>query len=85
MEQFFAVVTGGDTTAWRKPDPRHLAATLDALGSRDAVMIGDHENDMAAARGIPIPGIFAAWGYGKATGTVTAHAAADLPALIASL
>jgi phosphoglycolate phosphatase len=85
MEQFFAVVTGGDSTAWRKPDPRHLAATLDALGSRDAVMIGDHENDMAAARGIPIPGIFAAWGYGKATGTVTAHAAADLPALIASL
>lgn len=85
IADYFDVVTGGDSTPWRKPDPRHLGATLDALGTRDAVMIGDHENDMAAARGIPIPGIFAAWGYGKATGTVTAHAAADLPALIASL
>jgi hypothetical protein len=27
-------------------------------------MIGDHHNDMAAARGAAVPAIFVAWGYG---------------------
>jgi phosphoglycolate phosphatase len=85
LEDFFAVVTGGDSTPWRKPDSRHLNATLEALGTRDAVMVGDHENDMAAARGLDIPAIFVAWGYGQALGTATARVAADLPALVAAL
>jgi len=85
IADYFDVVTGGDSTPWRKPDPRHLGATLDALGTRDAVMVGDHENDMAAARGLDIPSIFASWGYGKAVGTATADSAFDLPEIIAAL
>ena len=27
-------------------------------------MAGDHANDVVAARGAGVPGIFAAWGYG---------------------
>jgi phosphoglycolate phosphatase len=82
---FFSVVTGGDTTRYKKPDPRHLAATLEALGVQQAIMVGDHENDMAAARGLALPSIFAAWGYGKSNGTVTAYAASEVPGLVAAL
>jgi phosphoglycolate phosphatase len=59
-------VAGGDSFPFRKPDPRHLLEALaQAGGRRDAaVMLGDHHNDVVAARGAGIPGIFAAWGYG---------------------
>jgi phosphoglycolate phosphatase len=85
LNDFFPVLIGGDSTPFRKPDPRHLAAALAALGTEDAVMVGDHENDMAAARGLGIPSIFVSWGYGNATGTVTADHASELPGLIAGL
>jgi phosphoglycolate phosphatase len=82
---FFSEITGGDSTPYRKPDPRHLAATLAALDCAAAVMVGDHENDMAAAAGCGIPSIFAAWGYGHAQGDHTAQTAHDLPAIVAAL
>jgi phosphoglycolate phosphatase len=61
-------VGGGDSFSALKPDPAHLLATLNlASGTSDAaVMLGDHRNDMVAARAARIPGIFAAWGYGSA-------------------
>jgi phosphoglycolate phosphatase len=82
---FFDVVVGGDSTPWRKPDPRHLGAVLTALDTETAIMVGDHENDMAAARGLGLASIFVAWGYGEASGTVRAEAAAELPGLVAAL
>ncbi len=85
LEQYFDVVTGGDATPYRKPDPRHLAVAVEALGAPSAVMIGDHYNDIAAAAGLGIPAIFAAWGYGHADSPYIAQKAADLPALIAAL
>jgi phosphoglycolate phosphatase len=62
----FAAIGGGDSFPTRKPDPRHLLATLAAAGGvpAAAVMLGDHANDVAAARGAGVPAIFAAWGYG---------------------
>jgi phosphoglycolate phosphatase len=59
-------VGGGDSFAARKPDPRHLLDTLARAGGHPglAVMLGDHRNDVVAARGAGVPGIFAAWGYG---------------------
>ncbi len=85
LGRYFRAVAGGDSLAYRKPDPRHLAAVLEALGGGPAVMIGDHENDMAAARGCKVPGIFVRWGYGEAQGDYAADRAEELPGMIAAL
>ncbi len=62
-----SAVGGGDSFSTRKPDPGHLLDTLARAGGRvaAAVMLGDHHNDVVAARGAGIPSIFAAWGYGS--------------------
>ncbi len=63
-----AAVGGGDSFATRKPDPGHLLATIECAGGAGsrAVLVGDHFNDVLAARGAGIPCIFALWGYGRA-------------------
>lgn len=62
----FAALGGGDSFPTRKPDPAHLRATIAAAGGMGdgAVMIGDHHNDIRAARGAGIPCVFVSWGYG---------------------
>lgn len=85
LAPYFKVVTGGNSTPFRKPDPRHLAATLAALGTDDAVMIGDHHNDIAAAEGLGLPAIFVTWGYGEATSALVAHEAAEIFGLVTSV
>lgn len=82
---YFSAVTGGDSTPFRKPDPRHLAATLAALGSAEAVMVGDHHNDMAAAEGLGMPAIFVSWGYGEAASALMADDASEIFGLVAGL
>ncbi len=69
LDRFFGVVLGGDSLATRKPDPAPLLAALDQLGSApaDAAMVGDHRNDVLAARAAGLPAIFARYGYGAAT------------------
>jgi phosphoglycolate phosphatase len=64
-----AAVGGGDSFPTRKPDPGHLLGTLALAGgcATSAVMVGDHHNDVLAARGAGLPSIFAAWGYGPAS------------------
>ena len=76
--ELFAAVGGGDSYRTRKPDPKHLLATLaDAGGRADAaVMVGDHHNDVQAATGAGVPCIFAAWGYGAAPAGIAATAQA---------
>ena len=66
LARYFAAVAGGDSFPVRKPDPAHLLGTLAAAGGSlpDALMVGDHHNDMEAARAAGMPAIFAAWGYG---------------------
>jgi phosphoglycolate phosphatase len=80
-------IGGGDSFAMRKPDPGHLLDTLaHAGGTADAaVVLGDHRNDVLAARGARMPSIFAAWGYGTAEMaqgcTCIAHNIADAAAI----
>jgi len=86
----FAALGGGDSFPVRKPDPRHLLATLAAAGAgpEAAVMIGDHRNDVQAAAGAGVPCVFAGWGYGPAemaAGAPVAAHPAELPALMAAL
>jgi phosphoglycolate phosphatase len=66
LDRHFSALGGGDSFPVRKPDPGHLCATLAAAGvvPEAAVMIGDHANDMLAARGAGVRAIFAGWGYG---------------------
>jgi phosphoglycolate phosphatase len=91
LDGFFAAVGGGDSFPVRKPDPRHLLATIAAAGGTpgQSVMAGDHANDVAAAHGAGIPCIFAAWGYGTpAMGQGAAAVAArfsDLPGFAVAL
>ena len=84
LGDLFAAVGGGDSFPVRKPDPRHLLDTLSAAGGGRAVMVGDHHNDIRAARGAGLPCIFAAWGYGTpdmAEGAAVAERFADVPAI----
>jgi len=87
----FGTVCGSDQAPAKKPDPRHLEATLDRAGltGHSAVMIGDFTADLDAARAFGIPSIFACWGYGDpslaADATAAAQRFADLPALLADL
>jgi phosphoglycolate phosphatase len=80
-------VGGGDSFVARKPDPAHLLGTLTrASGRKDAALIlGDHHNDVTAARQAGIPSIFALWGYGSpgmADGsTAVAHDIAEAAAI----
>jgi phosphoglycolate phosphatase len=87
LEPYFRVVVGGDSTPYRKPDPKHLEAVLQALGATPerAVMVGDHANDIAAAAGLGVPSVFVSWGYGKAQGSHTIDKAVELPGLVAQM
>jgi phosphoglycolate phosphatase len=62
-------VGGGDSFPARKPDPAHLLATLARASGEagQAVVLGDHRNDVTAARQAGFPCIFAGWGYGDPT------------------
>jgi phosphoglycolate phosphatase len=55
IRHYFSAVAGGDATTVRKPDPGHLHHALQQLGHdryapARAVMVGDHANDVDAAR-----------------------------------
>jgi len=66
LAQFFDVVIGGDTVKSRKPDPAHLTATFEALGSNDArVFVGDSEVDAETAQRAQVPFLLYSEGYRK--------------------
>jgi phosphoglycolate phosphatase len=63
----FDGVAGGDRYAVRKPDPGHLWGLIDELGGERtrAAMIGDSENDAAAAHAAGLPLILMRYGYAR--------------------
>ena len=66
IRQLFSVVAGGDATNVKKPDAGHLLYTLDQMGFQSdsgdtAVMVGDHANDVDAARAAGITAIAVAF------------------------
>jgi phosphoglycolate phosphatase len=65
IAQHFEVVLCGDIVPFRKPDARHLLMALDQLRAQpnESAMIGDNENDYAAARGAGLPVILMRYGY----------------------
>jgi phosphoglycolate phosphatase len=91
LDALISAVGGGDSFPTRKPDPRHMLATIAAAGGSPdrAVAVGDHANDVAAASGAGLPCIFAAWGYGTpamaAGAAATAASFNEVPALARAL
>ncbi|MBY0338924.1 MAG: phosphoglycolate phosphatase [Acetobacteraceae bacterium] len=84
----FPVVVGGDALPVRKPDPGHVRGVLAACGATpgEAVMIGDHRNDVLAAQGAGVASVFCEWGYGQGVGaTARCATPADLPDLLAGM
>lgn len=85
LVRHFAAITGGDSTPYRKPDPRHLAATLAGMEVSNAIMVGDHANDLLAAAGLGLDAVFVTWGYGVADVPYAAGTAQELLARIAEM
>ncbi len=61
----FAIVLGGESLPQRKPDPGPLLHAREALGAgeRAALMVGDSEIDIAAARAAGFPVAAVTWGF----------------------
>lgn len=61
----FAAITGGDSFDRQKPDPSHLMTTIDMAGGcrGRAIMVGDSEIDILAARNAGVPVIAVDFGY----------------------
>ncbi len=61
----FDAMACGDTYPFHKPDPRHITGVIQLAGGElsAAVMVGDSEVDVAAARGAGIPVIATGFGY----------------------
>lgn len=63
LSGLFGAIAGGDTLPVKKPDAKHLAWVLDALGGGRAAMVGDNGNDVKAARAVGIPVVAMSYGY----------------------
>ena len=92
LARHFGAVYGGGKASRSKPDPRHVLELVDALeGKRErAVMVGDSNVDVSAARAAQIPVIVMSYGYTPiAARELGADAVADdfsaLPELISRL
>ena len=61
----FDAKAGRDTFPFHKPDPRHITELISRVGGAlpFAIMIGDSEADIAAARGAGIPVLAVRFGY----------------------
>jgi phosphoglycolate phosphatase len=90
--ELFEAVAGGDTFAFHKPDPRHVTELVRLAGGTlsSAIMAGDSEADIEAAKAAGIPVIAAAFGYAgvpaEALGAdAVMHRFEELPGLIGTL
>ncbi|MAL79549.1 MAG: phosphoglycolate phosphatase [Sneathiella sp.] len=65
LASYLDAIIGADSFPFRKPDPRHLTGTLEAMGvaSRRAFMVGDSISDIDAAKGAEMPVIAVSFGY----------------------
>lgn len=75
----FAAVIGGDSFKRKKPDPYPLLQALRQIAADPdrTVMIGDHHNDLQAARAAGIANCFCAYGFGHAGDLVPDYYAAQ--------
>ena len=65
LTDLFGAICGGDTFAFRKPDPRHLTETIARAGGDPAraLMVGDSRTDIDTAKAAGIPVVAVDFGY----------------------
>ncbi len=65
LSAYFPVVLGGDSLPQRKPDPTPLLHAIECLGAdaKRAVMVGDSEIDIGAARAAGVAVAAVTWGF----------------------
>ena len=65
VSSLFDAKAGRDTFPFHKPDPRHVTELVSQAGGqlRRAIMVGDSEADIAAAKGAGIPVLAVRFGY----------------------
>jgi phosphoglycolate phosphatase len=65
LDPLFGAICGGDTFAYRKPDPRHLIDTIERAGGDPgrALMVGDSRTDIDTAKAAGIPVVAVDFGY----------------------
>jgi phosphoglycolate phosphatase len=92
LARYFDVVVGGDTLPKLKPDPLPLQHALQVLkcDPANAIMIGDHANDVLAAHGAGMKVIGADYGYthgwtDDAMPDARANVVSEFPSLLARL
>jgi phosphoglycolate phosphatase len=92
IADLFDAIACGDSFSFRKPDPRHITELVQMTGGslRAALMIGDSEADVGAARAAGIPVAVTSFGYAATPAhdlgadAVIAHFD-ELPGLVFSL
>ena len=67
LARWIRAIVGGDSTPHKKPHPAPLRHCLDELGARDlpAIIVGDSENDVLAARAANLPVVVVTFGYSR--------------------
>lgn len=67
LSTLFRANLGGDSLQFKKPDPRHLLETIRLCQGRPerAIMVGDSETDLRAARAAGVPIILVNFGYSE--------------------
>ena len=86
LSSFFDAVVGADSAPAAKPDGRHVAAAIAAVGGDigRAVMIGDSVNDALGARNAGVPSVLVSFGYTEDPvetlgGDMVVHSFLDVP------
>ena len=89
LESLFDDIAGGDRYPVRKPDGGHLLQLIAGMGGdvTRSVMIGDSENDAAAAQNARVPSIMMRYGYARVDpatlgGVMTLDRFDELPAAL---
>jgi len=84
LARYFAVVFGGDSVPRKKPDPLPMLAACEALGvaPREAVAIGDSENDALAGRAAGMATLTVPYGYNHGQPIQTIKSDGIVPSLL---
>ena len=92
LARYFTAILGGDSLAVKKPDAGHLLTTLERMNARprEAVMIGDSQADIDAARAADVAVVAVSYGYTmipaeELGADAVVHALSDLPGTLARL